>query len=358
MDDLRIQLKGLIDDMSQLFERLKTVLLISSDAFNVVAAQESRYNENLAGKLEGTISFEKAGLVTMNIKQAILNLIDNIQPSDLKDSPGQSFHDYHSYTCDRVDQSDRFKEIFIQKKDKKTHYFYLFGYYLQSHKGLFKRIAYELEGRLRDVINPNQESGSKTVQVDIPIRYSNNIEVFKLDVIKDLMTAFDVKVNECEPLLDKNLAWLRQNSPSLQGLDASDYVCLFVSISEWDWDKRIIPEFTRWMIRNFCEVDMPEDSPTFLFFFAVSYEEDNSPIESEVREVIANGEFIIGLPELEMVGIRDIASWFNRYSFIKESSRELVELRNQHFSHAREHFMDDVETTLRKIIDDYNKQFF
>ncbi len=344
--------------MPQLFERLKTLLLTSSDAYNEVVLQESRFNENETERMGGRLSFEKAALVTNQVKQSFLLLIDKLQPADLKEKPGQSFHEYHSYTCDRVPQNDRFKEIFIEKKSKKTHYFYLYGFYLQSLKGLFKRISYSLEGSLRDVINPNQDSGSKTFQADLPIKYSNNVDVFKLDILKDLFTAFDMKVNECEPLLEKDLAWLQQNSPSLQGLGPSDYVCIFVSISEWDWDKKITPDITRWMIKNFCEVDLPADSPTFLFFFAVSYEDENSPVEQEVEEVISKGEYVVGLPELEMVPMRDIASWFNRYSFIKESSRELVELRNQHFSHAREHYMDDVETILRKIIDEYNQQFF
>jgi len=358
VEEKRMELKGLIDDMPQMFERLKALLLTTSDAYNEVLLQESRFNENETERLGGRVSFENAALVTNQVRQACLLLIDNLRPTDLKEKPGQSFHEYHSYTCDRVEQSDRFKEILISENTRKNHYFYLYGFYLQSHKGLFKRIAYELEGRLRDVLNPNQESGSKTLQIDLPLKYSNNVEVFKLDILKDFFTAFGLAVNECEPLLEKNLAWLRQNSPALQGYGPDDYVCVFVSISEWDWDKKITPEITRWMIQNFCEVEMPADSPSFLFFFAVSYEDENSPVEQQVEEVISKGKFVVGLPELNMVPMRDIASWFNRYSFIRESARDLVALRNQYFANAREHYMDDVETVLRKIIDEYNQQFF
>lgn len=81
-------------------------------------------------------------------------------------------------------------------------------------------------------------------------------------------------------------------------------------------------------------------------------------MEAEVKEVIANSQYVVGLPELEMVHMRDIASWFNRYRFLRKSSRELVELRNAHFADKREHYMDDVETELRKIIEEYNQQFF
>ena len=205
----------------------------------------------------------------------------------------------------------------------------MYGYYLEQHRSLFNRFAFDLQGGLSS--KPGS-SGSKVLSVEMPITYSQKLDVFKVEILKEFLGKFEVEVNQQEPILDKDLAWLYENSAPLQGLCAFDYVCVFISISEWDWDKNITPDVTRWFINSFCEVEMPTGSPNFLFFFAVSYEDENSPVEQEVEEVISKGQHIIGLPELEMVSMRDIASWFNRYSFIRESSRELVELRNQHFS--------------------------
>lgn len=355
MEEQRVELKNLIADLPQLFERLKTLLVSSCDAYNEVVLQESRYNTNETERLGGRVSFENSEVVRNNLQMAMLRLIDNIQSADLKEKAGQSLNPFHAHTCNRHQQNDHFKEVFIKKPTDKARYFYMYGYYLEQHRSLFNRFAFDLQGGLN---NQAGSSGSKIVKVEMPITYSQNLEVFKIEILKEFLGKFEVEVNQQEPILEKNLAWLYDNSAPLQGLGAFDYVCIFINISEWDWDKAITPEITRWFISHFCEVPLPTDSPTFLFFFSVSYEDENSPVEEEVKEVISQSQKVVGLPELEMVSMRDIASWFNRYSFIKESSRELVELRNQHFSGAREFYMDDVEKVLRKIIDEYNEQFF
>jgi hypothetical protein len=68
---------------------------------------------------------------------------------------------------------------------------------------------------------------------------------------------------------------------------------------------------------------------------------------------VKQGKLIV-LPELEMVGRRDIGAWFNKYSFIAPGARELKELRKQYFGTVPEHYMDEVENKLRQLIDKYN----
>lgn len=354
MEALIKTLKDLSSDLSELFIRLKTILMVNTEAYNEVLTQEKRYNNNETASLGGRISYEEAEIVRNNVLMATLRLIDQLQSGDLKEKPGQQLHHAHIYACDRIAQNDKFKEATLLKRDDKSHFFFLFGYYLERHTSLFDRFVLDLQGGLTSKVGT---SGTKVIDVKMPITFSQNMEVFKIQFLKEFLEKFEIKVNQQEPLLDKNVRWLCENSSPIQKLGSHDYVCVFISMTEWDWDAQVTPELTRWFITHFCKSSLGEEHPTFLFFFSVSYESDDSPVEQEVRTSIEQSEHIIGLPELEKVHMRDIAQWFNRYSFIRPTSRELVELRNQLFGGAREHHMDDVEKSLRKIIDDFNEQY-
>lgn len=360
MDDLREQLKALINNLPKLFGRLKELLLSSSPLYNEVLQLQARFEKNNIDRGLNLISAEQSDIALANVRNASLELIDRIGPKDLKEAPGtaKGLGDHHVHTCDRVDQSDHFTKIFSQKKDCKAHFLYLYGLDLQSHRGIFKRIAFDLEGRLQDYLSQGQESSRHSLQVELTFDVSRDLEIYKQNILKSLFAALGVRVNEHEPLTQKNITWLRENSPKLQGLGGQDFVCIFVAISEWDWDKDITPDVTRWFINQFCAAELPADSPTYLFFFGIIYEEDDSPIEGEVRAFIEQSEHVEALPELNMVGRRDIGAWFNKYSFIAPGARELKELRETHFSQTPEHYMDDVERKLRQVIDEYNARFF
>ncbi len=362
MEDLKKLLKELAEDMPQLFRQLKERVQSSSIHFNEILSLEVQYNNCQREWLGGRVSKPDTDLVVNRITQALLLIIDTLQPSDLKAETGEegqiSLHDYHCHTCDRVDQSDRFQQFFAEKRDTKVHFFYLYGMDVQSHSGMFKRIAYDLEGKLRDYLNPGLESGCKSLQVEITLGQCGDPEVYKQNILKDLFAALSVRVNDHEPLTTKNLAWLRQNSPILQGLCENDFVCVFAGVSQWDWDKEITPAVTRWFINEFCNAELPKDSPAYLFFFAIIYEEDDAEIEQEVEAVISQSQHVRALPELNSVKMRDIGAWFSRYRFIAPSAGELKNLRQQHFGDADEFEMENVEIRLKKLIDNYNSKFF
>ena len=362
MEELKQLLKELAEDMPQLFRQLKERVLSSSAHFNEILSLEVQYANCQREWLGGRVSKPDTDLVVNRVTQAVLLIIDTLQSGDLKaETGGEShiaLHDYHRYTCDRVDQSDRFQQIFSEKRETKAHFFYLYGMAVQSHFGMFKRIAYDLEGKLRDYLNPDLESGCKSLQVEITLGQCGDPEVYKQNILKDLFAALAVRVNEHEPLTGKNLGWLRQSSPVLQGLGENDFVCIFAGISQWDWDKEMTPAVTRWFINEFCRAELPKDSPTYLFFFAIIYEEDDSEIEQDVETVISQSQRVRALPELNMVKMRDIGAWFSRYRFIAPSSGELKNLRQQHFGDSDEFEMEKVEIRLKKLIDNYNSKFF
>lgn len=363
MQELKSQLKALAnEDLPQLFRRLQELLAAAPSELNEIIQLQSRFNINESERHGGRISLDDYQLEFNKILNAVLFRIDSLKLEVLGEKPDDddrpALHDYHCHTCDRVDQSDRFQKIFGEKRELKVHFFYLYGMDVQSHEGMFRRIAFDLEGKLRDYLNPGLDSGCKSLQIDkITLGMCGDPEVYKQNILKDLFTAFGIRVNEQEPLTSKNIAWLLENSPLLHGLCQDDYVCIFAGISQWDWDKDMTPDITRWFIHDFCSAELPNDSPTFLFFFAIIYEEDDAEIEAEVEAVIGQSSHVNALPELDMVKMRDIGAWFSRYKFIAASSAELKELRQKHFD-APEFEMETVELNLKKLIDDYNRKFF
>ena len=156
-------------------------------------------------------------------------------------------------------------------------------------------------------------------------------------------------------MLEKDLAFAYKKSPNLKGLVSEDFVCIFISISEYDWDPDITPQATRWFINEFCECTLPADAPTFLFFFAIQYEEGDEEIKSEVENIITNSKSIDAISELNMVSIKDVGRWFNKYTMIAPGTRERKALMKTHFGREKAFYMEDVELAFKKIIDEFNE---
>ena len=280
--------------------------------------------------LKGKMTFEQHDAEQTKIKERAFLLIQQLEKKAVRSDNSPALNDYHRFTCDRVDQKTAFQRLYDQNRDCKTHFFYLYGGDLQAHEGIFRRIAYDLEGRLYDVVNPDLQIGRKVLQVDLALEAYPDLEEYKKEILKSLLYALSVRVDRSEPLLDKTLSFAVQNSPQLKQLGVEDLVCVLVSISHYDWDKELVPAVTRWFIRRFCECDLGEDSPTFLFFFSIDYEEEDEDLQKEIIEIVQASEVIQDLPELKSVPMREIGSWFARYKKIAPKASQRKELIKKH----------------------------
>lgn len=344
---------GMLDEV---FDALMTHIAVTAAVYNKFINLKAEFKaledeENL--RLEER---SKMKITRNQINNSLLKLIDDIQESDLADEQPSliPIHYYHQYTCDRVEQSDCFREFYNQKKEKKLHYYYIYGLDVQSHRGLFRRLSYGLEGRLEDYLNPELETSITSLKIDLTFETSNNLDFYKENVLKSFFAGCNIPVNEQEPLLEKTLVDTLAQSPSLKGLTSEDFVSVFMGISEWDWDIEVTPQIVKWFIYTFCGDNLPATAPTFIFFFGIIYEEDDSEVEEEIRTVIDKSTTIEALPELNMVELRDIKKWFAKYKNLTASARERKELIAQHFGHAKEFEMEEVEIKLQQIIDEYN----
>lgn len=357
--------KLVLDQFPEVFQELLPACP-APEQKNTVIQNQARYNEVQMQWNNGLISRDDYTRTINTIRFALLQLIDQLTEDVKEEGPAfLPLHPHHQHTCDRVDQSDLFHQLFDRNKEKKVHYFYIYGPELQSHLGLFNRFSYDLEGRLQDYLNPDLPTNCTARRVQVTFDVSRNIHLYKENLVKSLFAAFSIAVNEQEPLLEKNLGRLLSASPQLSGMTAADYVCIFMSISEWDWDPEMTPDVVHWLIESFCEVELPPSAPSFLFFFGIMYEEDDSEVEEQVRQAIEQSNYIKELPELEMVGLRDINQWLAKYRMIAPGGRIRRDLVKQHFEENEEldpenrqkgeFYMEDVEIELQKMIDFYNR---
>ncbi len=264
-------------------------------------------------------------------------------------------HDHHRYTCNRIKQDVRFHKVFKNTTNDKAHFFYLYGMNVQSHKGLFYRFAFALEGKLLDYLNPDFESKCKTITALPTFDLAQDEEYDKEQILSSLFASLNVSYDKFEPLLEKDLTYLYQNSPLVADLCEQDYVCILLGISSYDWDVELIPEIARWFITKFCASQLPDDAPTFLFFFGIIFEDEDEAIHNEVKEIVKNSNLIYGLPELNEVTKRDIESWFAKYNFITKTIKEREDIIQSSFGDSTSFDMEEVELKLKKIIDEYNQ---
>jgi hypothetical protein len=320
-----------------------------------IELQLSRFSLNAQNFTQGLKNMTDYQTELLQINNAILFLINECrQGAPASGAQGlPALHEYHAYTCDRVAHTDAFKHVF-GLGHRPTQFYFLYGGDLQSHEGLFRRIAYDLEGRLQDYLNPELESSIQSLQLEMTFEYSGELENYKANILRSFFSMLGLVANEHEPLLAKDLAYALERSPRVQQLTEHDYVCAYLHISQYDWDARLTPTAAKWFVHEFCGKALPEHLPTILFFFAIEYDEADEDIRSQVQQALLNAEKLNPLPELGMVALRDIGQWLERYKQLHPNSRERKQLLRDVFGATREHYMEDVELELKKIIDDYN----
>lgn len=346
-------------------EQLFTVLGEAFSAYpkecnDVITLQQKHQNihdsKRVGAMTDGEFSAHMA-----QINRGLLELIDALPDEAAMPTEGKPLQDYHRLTCDRVDQSDRFYELFEAKRQEKVQYYYIYGMEQHAHEGLFQRFAFDLEGKLQDYLNTaTLKSNCQALKLPpIPFEESRNEDGYKRNVLKNLFGGLNVTVDDQSPILEKNLADLLVCSPVLKGLSQEDYVCIFLSIHELDWDPDITPLVVNWFITTFCAVDLPETAPTFLFYFGLIYEEDDEEIEQEVQDAILEGGHIQILPELNTVRVRDVKKWLAKYkNNLDLSTDERKAIIAEYFQREDEYYMEDVEQILAQIIIKHNKRFY
>lgn len=293
---------------------------------------------------------------TAIITQGVLTFVSRIMDAPPPDRP--AIHDYHSYTCDRNEQEKIFKSEFATRDatPSRVQFYYLYGGDLQLHTGMVQRIAYNLEGRLYDYLNPDLPPACQTEFVDVPFEGDPPTEDYTIEMLARLFSAFGLQPNQFAPLRERTLNDILQQSPRIRELGGQDYICVCIHINEYFWYPDATPEAVIWFINDFCGKPTPPDKPRLLFFFAVEYDETNISLKQELLAAVGQNPQITALPELNMVTLVDINKWFVAYKNIAPDPRDRKAIVQTHFGTDSEYYMIDVQEKLLKIITDHNNQ--
>ena len=314
------------------------------------------YHELLHENRKGTLTYETFSAKSRAIDDAIIEIIKSCQAfiANQEEIP-LVFRNYHSLAVNRSSQSIVFKDLF--KSEKKLQFFSIYGEEYHFHKSMFERIAFEKEGKLNDRLGTLLYTNKKPkmVQVQPFSKGFGDLNDYKKGLLTSFFGAFNLKPNEYAPLLDKKFRQVLENSPRINNKDY-EYVWVFLNIEENVWDPVIIPKLVRWFINDFCKNELPIDSPKFVFFFGIIYEEEDETVKKEVQQLLENSQLVETIPELNMVTKADIEEWFSLYQRFmprKRMQKELMKTCMQNLAEYEKngtYFMEDVQEELVSII--------
>ena len=321
-----------------------------------VIATLSRLNQAVRARNRNDITEDFFQTEQTKICMVVQEILSNCRHSAGHSEEGIVLHLHHKHTCDRVPQNDDYHKFSLESAERKAQFFYLYGDEQQSHEGFFRRICYELEGRLFDYLNASFKASCKMVTAELTFDFSQDPTVYRMNVLKSLFAGLGVSVNELEPLLERDLLYLYEKSPMVRDLGSKDFVCILIQIGQWDWDPKLTPDAAKWFIYDFCKCVLPENSPRFLFFLGVEFDGTDDTVRKEVQDAVDAGQELKPLPELGMVQFNDIGRWLGKYKVLAQTSAEQKQLMQQYFNDSREFYMEDVELRLEKIITEFNNR--
>lgn len=286
--------------------------------------------------------------------------------TDLGQAPmlreGDSLHERHAYTCNRINQQDAFEYDFHNVAPAKLRFYYIYGDKVQSPEGLFRRLVYGRKGLL-DVLERIELDKPNRIFYDpkpVKPRPSNMQEVARRNVLSALYTHFGMHPDTRQPLDTQQLNSLL-DSPRLAGYGPGDSVYVLFTIDASSWHKERTPELVRWFITEFCKTDnLPDTSPAFFFFFGLTYKKDRADVRQEVLEVVQTSDLVreeisSALPELEQVSRDDLEAWFDFCDPLAEAENcDADEWIDRVFGREDSFDMKDVEKKLLERIDWYN----
>ncbi len=349
--ELRSALDGIEDEeyAIPLFEMLRDI----SEIIRII--------NNFTTELRSTIT------ATPDNLQPLLDALDKyIRECAASGAPSSHYTtlaEYHAYTCDRVAQNDKFSEfIYGDIPPPKVNWYYLYGNSLQAHKSLCERLGRDVAGHLQNWEDHSFQAHTKFHFEHIKPEPSRAPMVFKMNVIRDVLSKFFPSLQHQQPLQQQTVATLLK-SPELTDFGPADYVFVLITMDDANWDKKTTPDAVRSFISSFLNVKLPPEAPNFYFFFGVEYAQNEETKRIEVEAAIENR--LLGgdaLPELTPVTASDITAWFSRYSTamvppdLEPSDMTNKEFPNTEFPNMESLDMKKVVNKLEKLININNKK--
>lgn len=147
-------------------------------------------------------------------------------------------------------------------------------------------------------------------------------------------------------------------SKKLHNKGEDDVVLILLTLDDYNWDKDLTPALVRSLYEKFCDCQLTDDSPSFFFFFGLEYSKENTRIQQEISQAIAQAKYGNALPTLEPATISDVAEWLSRVKEVFPPGTDTMRLAKSWFPNADRIDMADVYLRLKKFINDHNNGLF
>ncbi len=364
---LQRELKDLLrqNRPDEVFRRLREeVLADQSELFNDAILIESRYQ---AGKREGNlglIDFKEKSLSFNNVSHALIWLIDRIQPNDLHAHYRRLAESHiklsrqHTYTCDRVEQSELVQLHYYENQEQKIRHFYLHGDARQSMDSLHQRLGYELGGHLLNWRDRDFQPTQAVKFVHCKPKVHRMAKLLLINLHKELLAQFHLDTNR--NILQRKLAEVidspvLRKAPGNEAFGADDFVFVLITLDHLNWNERVTPEVVKTFVEGFCACELPATAPNFFFFYGIEYRKDDHDVQASVEQHIEASEHGEKLPPLTPVSRQDVAEWFSRYDVLLPGTISPDEMAKQLFPEREQIDMIEVETKLQALTDRHNK---
>ncbi|MEM9834940.1 MAG: hypothetical protein AAF828_00475 [Bacteroidota bacterium] len=360
------ELKNLVglNEPAEVIRRLKEEIVREDcTLFDDVIMLESRLSGLGRSSARGTVSYENENITGNSTSEGLLWVIGELKVVHLKDVfkvKQETFAHipaYHAFAVDRLPQTEQFELEFILAEDpnQKIHFYYLYGDSRQEVQSLVHRLGLTRAGHSfkADSLD-NNTLLREPLMASFKPESRGNQQLFHILLLKNLMEKFVGPVNNMASLRQKTLKDLLV-SPKLAALGADDVVSILVTLDDYNWNKDVIPPTLQDLYNKFCKVDLPADAPHFYFFFGIEYRKESTRIRQEVAAAIQNRTYGQVLEELRPVDFKDICGWFSDHRPIIPPGKEAEEVAKMLFPDQPTLDMIDVETELKRIIDQHNK---
>lgn len=341
---------------------LSQVLSENCKLYNDIIGKQAQYNAIRERERKGIIEDNARDTELNQMSDALLQYVDLIQPTDIRDAmrnAAQSSHSiapYHAYTVDRVNQNDEFQLAYYENEGRKVHIFHLYGDARQSLYSLCERLGYELGEYLLNWEDKDYRPGRRIKFETLKPAVHRIPKLFSINTMKQLFAKFYPTLSGREPLTGKTINDLLE-SPGLQDFTAEDMVFVLLTMDDYNWSREVSPQVIKEFVNSFCNTELPANAPRFFFFFGTEYQKDNQKVKEEVADVLQHTPEFSGqaLDEITPVAVTDIEEWFSRYRIFIEKGQDARYMRTQLFPNADTVDMQDIENVLLKLIETYNK---
>lgn len=250
------------------------------------------------------------------------------------------------YECDRRDNAKKFFKWFSKSKEK-IQFYVIHGEEKDSPYGFYQRIS------SKEILSLSDNIKSQTTPIELDT-LGEGLNSYKIFVLRELFSSLKIDVSKIH--IDSKIKTLLQ-SPIIHSNDTI-VVGFKKYLSDWSSSSSKVID---WLVNDFCQEELPTDSPKFIFFLQLIYPEADSffsrirtnRIKRKCRKELDHIEQVEWFDELQKVDKEDINRWLDNLSQNKSVKDDWFKL---HFEPNKTYHMSNVEYSLSKIIEAFNTQ--